>query len=199
MNEDKKLKVYTKTGDHGKTSLLGGLRVVKHHLRISVYGELDELNSHIGCFVAHLDQSTFLSLIEDLKIIQHKIFDLGSYFACENIDAAKKFQISGVDNSDVVFLEKKIDEMEQNLMPLKNFILPGGAKASSYAHICRTVCRRVERALTYLYHEEKMPLDQKNEQLVYINRLSDYFFVVSRWINFKLSVEEVLWIKNSSS
>lgn len=195
MTESKKFKVYTKTGDQGKTSLLGGERVFKHHLRISLYGDMDELNSQVGYLITLLDQSTFVNLIDDLKLIQHRIFDLGSYFACEDGNIANKFNVLGVDLSDITFLEQKVDEMDHHLMPLKNFILPGGDKASAYAHICRTVCRRVERALTHFYNEGKMPLDNKNDQLIYINRLSDYFFIVSRWINFKLGEKEVLWLK----
>ncbi len=195
MSESKKFKVYTKTGDQGKTSLLGGERVFKHNLRISLYGEMDELNSHLGYLVTLLDQSTFDTLIEDLKSIQHRIFDLGSYFACENKDVATKFQITGISNADIVFLEKKIDEMDNSLMPLKNFILPGGDRASAYAHVCRTVCRRVERILTQFYNEAKIILDTQMEQLIYINRLSDYFFITSRWINHKVGAKEVLWLK----
>jgi cob(I)alamin adenosyltransferase len=195
MSNSQKSKIYTKGGDQGKTSLLGGERVFKNHLRISLYGELDELNSHLGYLVTLLEPSLFLSLREDCKKIQHRIFDLGSYFACENGEVAEKFNVYGVDSEDVLFLEKKIDEYDAQLMPLKNFILPGGEPASAYAHICRTVCRRVERQLTNLYKEENLPLENKNIQLSFINRLSDYFFVVSRWINYKHGAEEVLWLK----
>lgn len=197
MTSKHKCRVYTKTGDKGKTSLLGGERVFKHHLRISVYGELDELNSHLGVLISLLDKSIFINVIEDLNNIQHQIFNLGSYFACEDNNVAEKFKIVGVSLNDIEVLEQKMDEMDQQLMPLKNFILPGGEKSSAYGHVCRTVCRRVERAMTHLFEEEKMPFDNKNHQLVFINRLSDYFFILSRWINFKLGVNEVLWVHSA--
>lgn len=198
MSSKHKSKVYTKTGDEGKTSLLGGQRVFKHHLRISVYGDLDELNSHLGFLISLLDRSSFVGVIEFLKLVQHQIFDQGSYFACEDEKTANKFKIKGATKNEIEALELKMDEMDHQLMPLKNFVLPGGEQAAGYAHICRTVCRRVERSLTYLYQEEKMPLDNQNLQLMYINRLSDYFFVLSRWINFKLGSEEILWVPNKS-
>lgn len=192
-----KSKVYTKTGDQGTSSLLGGERVAKHHLRLVAYGELDELNSHIGFLITLLDRASFLNNIEHLEKIQHQIFNLGSYFACENEQVAERFKIIGVNHSHIEILEHKMDEWDEQLMPLKNFILPGGEKASAYAHICRTVCRRVERTLTELYQSENKLIGNKNDQIKFINRLSDYFFVLSRWINFKHGTPEVLWQKES--
>lgn len=194
-----KSKVYTKTGDQGKTSLLGGNRVFKHHLRITLYGELDELNSHVGFLISTMDTSNYISEIEFLRKIQHQIFNLGSYFACEDAVVAEKFKISGAMKKEIEAIESKIDSLDQQLIPLKNFVLPGGNSTAAYTHVCRTVCRRVERSLTQLYEIEQIPLDKSNDQLVYINRLSDYFFILGRWINLKSGTDEILWVHDSKS
>ena len=178
-------KIYTKTGDSGETSLWGGARVPKHHIRIEAYGTVDELNSYIGVV---RDSITMVELRKQLKSIQDRLFTLGSILAT---DPSKngKIQTPDLYDKDVEELERWIDEMEQDLPVLKNFVLPGGHTAVSFAHVARTVCRRAERLSVAL--DELEPL--LPVVLHYLNRLSDYLFVLSRKIAKELNVEEVLW------
>ena len=161
-------KIYTKTGDTGKTSLLGGQRVEKFHNRIEAYGTVDELNSFIGLLICETNNA---NIINSLLNIQNKLFNAGSKLA---VEGKISFQIPEIIEDDIEFLEKKIDEMNEELPELKNFILPGGNRASSLAHVCRTVCRRAERRTLSIPDESNMII------LKYLNRLSDYFFVLSR-------------------
>ncbi len=179
-------KIYTKTGDKGMTGLFGGKRVSKDHVRIDAYGTVDELNSFTGLLRDHLEQS---ELREQLKKIQNKLFDLGSYLASPD----EKKGTEGVDQAHVEWLEKCIDKMEEDLEPLKNFILPGGHPNVSRAHICRTVCRRAERRVVSLAHQDET--DDLNVQ--YLNRLSDYFFTLARFLTHHYEVPEVKWEKGS--
>jgi cob(I)alamin adenosyltransferase len=178
------VKIYTKTGDSGTTALLGGARVSKAHLRIEAYGTVDELNSFIGLLG---DQPVNSKRKYILKEIQDRLFTLGAELACE----PGKDNIVKPDliDSDIQLLEKEIDTMEVGLEPLKNFILPGGHQSVSFAHLARTVCRRAERISISLSQTSPVaPIVIK-----YLNRLSDYFFVLGRKMAQELEIEEIKW------
>jgi len=180
-------KIYTKTGDAGKTSLLGGSRVLKSNTRIGAYGDIDELNSFIGLLA---DQYQDLHSRAMLKEIQDRLFTIGSALACDpNKDIALK--IPDLLEEDVLFLEKEIDRMNEILPPMKSFILPGGHVVVSTAHICRCVCRRAERSIVQLDSEE--PLGQ-SLILKYLNRLSDYLFILARYAARQLGAAELVWV-----
>jgi cob(I)alamin adenosyltransferase len=180
------LKIYTKTGDLGKTSLIGGTKVPKSHLRIESYGTVDELNSCIGLLA---DQLTDKHGKVILKEIQDRLFTIGSSLACDP-DKEPLMKIPDLKESDVVLLEKEIDAMNEVLAPMKFFILPGGHPTISTAHITRCVCRRAERICVNMQEQELFvePLVIK-----YLNRLSDYLFVVARYTGHLLNVPEVAW------
>lgn len=183
------MKIYTKTGDKGQTGLVDGQRVSKSSLILSCYGEVDELNSHVGVIVSFID-SEFETTKEELKYIQNKLFDLGSLLACP-FEKREKFNLKKIDESDISYLELCMDRMSEVLPPLKNFILPGGSQCSSFIHIARSFCRRLERSCVgVLEHNEN---DLPENALIYINRLSDYFFILSRFINLKHGESEVIW------
>ena len=176
-------KIYTKTGDKGETSLFGGSRLPKSHLRIESYGTVDELNAHIGLLRDHIADERYRT---DLKNIQDRLFDLGSNLA---MDPSKKLQVPVINEIDVQFLETEMDRMDETLEPLKNFILPGGHPIVSYSHLARTVCRRAERNVVALAQS-----DEVDEILVrYLNRLSDYFFILGRRMAKDLGVAEITW------
>ena len=178
------MKIYTKTGDTGQTSLLGGTRVSKAHARIEAYGTVDELNSYIG-LLADLEVSG-LRVVE-LREIQDRLFTIGSCLAAEAEN--NHFRIPDLIEEDIVFIEQKIDEMNEVLPELKAFILPGGHQAISFCHIARCVCRKAERNVIGLAENDFVaPLVVK-----YLNRLSDYLFVVARIIAHELKVVEVIW------
>ncbi len=177
-------KIYTKTGDTGQTALFGGRRVAKSDLRVDAYGTLDELNAQIGMLRDHLHEADLQYL---LKEIQDRIFTIGSHLAS---DPQKHPPLPDLHASDITLLETEMDKMEAELEPLKHFILPGGHVAVSHAHLCRTVCRRAERLVVALHQAESVePL-----VLQYLNRLSDYFFMLGRYIAKLRQVEEVKWI-----
>lgn len=178
------MKIYTKTGDAGTTSLLGGKRVSKGHIKIDAYGTVDELNSYIGLL---RDQEVNKSREAILKEIQERLFTLGATLATE----VGKSNIKKPDlhQEDIELLEKEIDLMEEKLPPLRNFILPGGHQSISFCHLARTVCRRTERCVILLMEVE--PVDQII--LSYLNRLSDYLFVLGRLMAIELEVQEVTW------
>ena len=179
------MKIYTKTGDQGQTSLIGGTRVPKHHLRIEAYGTVDELNSWIGLL---RDQSIDDHSITTLLEIQDRLFTIGSVLASD--PEKSRMKLPELLKSDVDLLEKEIDHMETALHELKSFILPGGHPVVSYTHIARCVCRRCERLVTHLNEENPV-----NELVaVYLNRLSDYLFVLSRFIAQQLNVAETPWM-----
>lgn len=180
------MKIYTKTGDQGKTSLIGG-RVSKDHLRVEAYGTIDELNSFIGKAVTELDPGKFKDILGDLETIQHELFDCGGDLA--NVMKERKYKLQ---EASVEALEKRIDALSEELPPLKRFILPGGSPAAATLHIARTVTRRAERQVVKLMNEEEeVPgVIQK-----YLNRLSDYFFVAARAVNFRLNVNDVQYIR----
>lgn len=178
------MKIYTKTGDKGKTSLLGGTRVSKSHERINAYGTIDELNSFLG-LVSDLDKEE--NRVKLIRKIQSRLFTVGSSLAAET-DKAKNYK-PDLEESDIVELEKAIDSMNESLPKMKNFILPGGNELVSSTHIARTVCRRAERLIVKLSESENI------EEIItiYLNRLSDYLFVLARKQGFDLNVKEIPW------
>lgn len=178
------MKIYTKKGDTGQTSLIGGTRVPKHHLRVEAYGTADELNVCIG-FIA--DQQIDATLKQQLRTIQDRLFTIGAALASD--PEKSKMAIPDLLEGDVVFLEQAIDAMDAALPALQNFILPGGHTSVSFCHLARVVCRRTERIVTHLAENEPVePLI-----LTYLNRLSDYLFVLGRKIALDLGVQEIEW------
>ena len=184
------MRIYTKTGDQGQTSLLGGTRVSKHHARIEAYGTLDELNSYLGLLA---DLCPEQSLKAVLKTVQDRLFTMGSSLACDP-DKETKMVLPDLLASDIKELENEIDRMSEELAPLKQFILPGGHPTVSTCHIVRCVCRRAERFCTALQDEKSFvaPL-----VIPYLNRLSDYLFVLARYLGHLLKVPEIPWIPRS--
>lgn len=186
-------KIYTKTGDKGETSLIGGTRVPKHHIRIEAYGTVDELNSYIG-LVRDLitdKHNQFQLLIE----IQDRLFTMGSILAVDpekNLPTGKagKMKLPELLNSDVERLEKAIDEMDKNLPEMKHFVLPGGHPTISHLHIARCVCRRAERNVLHL--NENTPVNDLTYK--YLNRLSDYLFTLSRQLAVDYKASEIAWL-----
>ncbi len=181
----KMVKIYTKTGDKGETGLVSGARISKGHDLIDLYGEVDELNANLGFLLSFLSDDN-QSDVELLKLIQNALFDLGSNLACEAQNRVK-YKLPQINQDAVLAIESRIDEIDQELTPLKNFILPGGLPASTYAHVCRTVCRRVERSLV------RYGKDLPQYSVEFLNRLSDYLFVFSRYLNHLEKIEEVPW------
>lgn len=179
------MKIYTKTGDKGYTSLIGGTRVPKHHLRIESYGTVDELNSYIGLI---RDQQISLKDKDVLKQIQDRLFTIGSSLAAD--PEKSKMVIPDLHMEDVELLEKEMDRMNEQLPELRHFILPGGSNAISYCHIARCVCRRAERLSVHLAEESRV--DEKVN--IYLNRLSDYLFTLARMIGHDDKVPENQWI-----
>lgn len=178
------MKIYTKTGDDGTTALFGGKRVLKSTIRIEAYGTIDELNAYVGLL---RDQEVNHKRHEVMIEIQDRLFTLGSLLATEPGNA--KVKVPHLSEGDVSFLENKIDLMEAELPPLKSFILPGGHASVSFCHVARTVCRRAERNISALDQQEKVdPLITK-----YVNRLSDYLFVLGRKMALELNVNETPW------
>ena len=178
------MKIYTKTGDEGTTSLFGGKRVFKSDLRIDTYGTVDELNSYVGLL---RDQEVNQKRKEVLVEIQDRLFTVGSILATE--PGNLKVKIPMLQESDITFLEKQIDEMDSLLPAMKSFVLPGGHESVSFGHVARTVCRRAERLVIALNQQEKV------DELVikYLNRLSDYLFVLCRMMTKELNAEETPW------
>ena len=178
------MKIYTKTGDKGETSLIGGTRVPKHHLRIESYGTIDELNSWIGLI---RDQQINNDAVKELLEIQDRLFTIGSLLAAD--PEKSRMKLPNIKNEDVTFLEHKIDEMNEVIPELKSFILPGGHTTVSYCHVARCVCRRAERLIVNL--NENSALD--NKIIIYINRLSDYLFTLARYLGHQLNISESPW------
>lgn len=178
------MKIYTKTGDEGTTSLFGGKRVSKSELRIDTYGTVDELNSWMGVLRdLEVNQKRKAVVVE----IQDRLFTIGSILATEPNNT--KVKIPSLSESDISFLEKEIDDMDAQLQPMRFFVLPGGHPSISWGHVARTVCRRAERLVIALHNVEKVnPFVIK-----YLNRLSDYLFVLCRAMTHELGVEETPW------
>ncbi len=178
------MKIYTKTGDKGSTSLVGGQRVKKSHKRIEAYGSVDELIAFIAYLRDTLENSHYKALLLEME---DRLMVISSILACEDESFLK--QLPHIHEEDIVSLEKEIDQMDADLIPLRNFVLPGGHPTISLTHVVRTVCRRVERELIRLMDE--VPINDL--VLKYLNRLSDFFFVFSRHLHRELDVPELPW------
>lgn len=178
------MKIYTKGGDEGQTSLYGGKRVFKDDLRIECYGTVDELNSFIGLLASGIEESEEAGI---LLLVQKKLFDIGSVLAA---DPGRKLNLPEITEDDVIHIENHIDNMTANLEPLKTFILPGGSKEISYSHVCRTICRRAERRCISLQREAFVP----SIIIKYLNRLSDFFFVIARKIAKDQGRQDIPWV-----
>ena len=186
------MKVYTKTGDKGTTALFGGTRVPKDHIRIESYGTVDELNSYIGLI---RDQDFDQHYKEVLIEIQDRLFTVGAILATPPEkevmkNGEKRLQNLGIVESDIELLEKEIDTMEEALPQMTHFVLPGGHTTVSYCHVARCVCRRAERLAVHLSHNEPVA----DIAIKYLNRLSDYLFVLARKLSHDLNADEVKWI-----
>lgn len=176
-------KIYTRKGDDGKTALIGGDRVSKHHIRVESYGTVDELNSQLG-LIRSLEKDE--SVISALAEIQDRLFTLGSYLASA---PGSKMILPGLFESDVEFLEKEIDRMTTVLPELRNFVLPGASANGAHTHVARCVCRRAERLVVFLSDNEEIePLI-----LIYLNRLSDYLFTLARFLDMLNGGNEIVW------
>lgn len=186
------MKIYTKTGDAGKTSLFGGTRVSKAHIRIESYGTVDELNSHIGL----VKDQNINPLYKDILIkIQNDLFTIGAMLATPEDKALLKngkerLSIPKINTDAVLFLESEIDKLEEFLPGMTNFVLPGGHTTVSFCHIARCVCRRAERLVTHLSENTAV----NKEIIIYLNRLSDYLFVLARKLTYDAGVQEIPWI-----
>ena len=182
-------KIYTKTGDDGTTGLSNGSRVKKYDLRPSAYGDVDELNSFIGLSINCINKNKkYNSLVKILKKIQNDLFDLGADLSTP-IEENPKFEPLRIKNKQVLNLENLIDKFNSKLEPLNSFVLPGGSEMSCWLHIARTVARRAERSMSKLYEKNNI----NKQSLIYINRLSDFLFVVSRVTNDN-GKSDILWV-----
>ncbi len=186
------MKIYTKTGDKGTTALFGGTRVAKHHIRIDSYGTIDELNSWLGLL---RDQEIGAKYQEILIKIQEQLFTVGAILATDPEkmilkNGKERLNIPKINEEDISYLEQEIDTMNNALPPMTHFVLPGGHTTVSYCHIARTICRRAERLATLLHENE--PFDAT--VLSFINRLSDYLFVLARKLSNDLEAKEIKWI-----
>ncbi|WP_131537801.1 cob(I)yrinic acid a,c-diamide adenosyltransferase [Pedobacter nototheniae] len=179
------MKIYTKTGDKGQTSLIGGTRVPKYHLRIEAYGTVDELNSYLGLIMCQNIDSHHQQL---LKEIQDRLFTVGASLAAD--PEKSKMKIPDLHEADILLLESEMDAMNEVLPALKHFVLPGGNTVVSYCHIARCVCRRAERLTVELAQDSFV----EEKVTIYLNRLSDYLFVLARKLTMDFNAEENIWI-----
>ena len=179
-------KIYTKTGDKGTTSLLGGTKVPKNDIRIEAYGTIDELNSFIGLVA---DNAIDKEINSFLREVQDRLFTIGSLLACDP-DKKPGFKLPQLNDGDITQLEKKIDWMDGSLTPMKSFILPGGDSRISTIHIARTICRRAERACVNM---QQHAMEVESAVIVYLNRLSDYLFVLARYTAHQLGISDIEW------
>ena len=187
-------RIYTKTGDRGTTALAGGQRVPKDDARIECYGTVDELSAFVGLArLSALEEPATIELAGILRRVQHELFNLGSILATKPEDVHPKQ--ARITIAEVGQLEREIDRMNEALAPLRSFVLPGGTRLNAELHVCRTVCRRAERLAVRLDRTEELP----EEAIQYLNRLSDAFFVWSRWVNHVLGVAETLWDPNQAA
>lgn len=183
----KKSLIYTRTGDKGKTSLVGGSRVSKTHVRLEAYGTIDELNSQLGLLYTYLIDESDKKLV---LWVQHKLFSVGSYLATDQNNATLRIE-SQIADEDIQRLEHAIDEADAQLPPLKAFVIPGGSRGSAVCHVCRTVCRRAERRILTMAEEHEVTENVS----AFVNRLSDYLFVLARKINILAETDEIYWDK----
>lgn len=180
------MKIYTRTGDTGSTSLVGGKRVRKDSVRLEAYGTTDELNSFIGVLATSPDLPQ--PVLQTLALVQNKIFNIGAYLATDN-SATPLAEPSGLGEEHIKALENAIDALTEPLPPLTSFILPTGCRTAAIAHVCRSVCRRAERRVIALAQTDRV-----DERVIrFLNRLSDYFFTLARYVNFSASVTETPW------
>lgn len=187
-------RIYTRKGDRGETQLAGGQHVPKDAPRIECYGTVDELNAFVGLACLSAESETKLGeFARTLRRVQHELFNLGSLLATLPEDLHPKQ--ARITAADVDQLEREIDHANQELSPLRSFVLPGGTRVGAELHVCRTVCRRAERLLVAMGRDQQVP----DEALRYLNRLGDAFFVWSRWVNHKLGIADVLWQPNEAA
>jgi len=187
-------KIYTKTGDDGSTGLGNGSRILKNSERVSAYGTVDELNSFIGLARSYIDNDKLNEVDNTLALIQNDLFDLGADLCIPDSD--KSDHSLKIISSYVSNLEKEIDLLNKELNPLKSFILPGGTKIAAYLHVARTIARRCEREMIELNQTEGESISE--EAIQYINRLSDFLFVVARYANLKLNFDDILWVPGNN-
>ena len=180
------MKIYTRTGDKGTTSLIGGTKVLKSDLRIEAYGTVDELNSYTGLCRDLLDDENTRRILQE---VQDRLFTIGAALACDPVKEPK-MKIPDLREDDIALLEKQIDTMEEALPPMKNFILPGGHASVSHLHVARCICRRAERCCVRLETETEEPAALV---VKYLNRLSDYLFVLARFTGYQLGAAEIPW------
>ena len=179
------MKIYSRKGDKGDTSLFNGKIVKKHNLRVDAYGTIDELNSFIGLLKDYIEDEKIKDLLNRIQI---KLFSIGSFLSAINKEGELSNKVK-IKNIDIENIESEIDNFNKDLPKLKNFIIPGGHKPSSYSHVCRSICRRAERKISQINDESKInPLI-----LPYVNRLSDLFFVLSRYLSFNDNANESYW------
>ncbi len=181
----KKSHVYTKSGDKGTTSLVGGTRISKTDVRLEAYGTVDELNSNLGVLISYLPDERDK---EFLHQVQRTLFSIGSYLATDQ-EKTELREASLVKSDQVEAIEHEIDRVDETLPALTAFVFPGGSRGAAFCHVCRTVCRRAERRILALASQVEISSDL----LAYINRLSDYLFVLSRKINIKEKGKEIFW------
>ena len=184
----KKSLIYTRTGDRGKTSLVGGARVPKTHIRLEAYGTVDELNSQLGLLYTYLEDEADKKLV---LWVQHKLFSVGSYLATDQANTTLRIE-SQIADKDIQRLEHAIDEIDAQLPPLKAFVIPGGSRGSSVCQVCRTVCRRAERRILAMAEEHEVTENVS----AFVNRLSDYLFVLARKMNILAETDEIYWDKS---
>ena len=183
----KKSNIYTRTGDDGTTSLNGGTRVSKTDVRVEAYGSVDELNAQLGLLATYLETEADRGV---LRKVQNDLFAVGAYLATES-GRAEERRMQGVSVSDVAWLEQAIDEAEDGLPAWRGFVIPGGSRGAAVCHVCRTVCRRAERRILELAKR----VEVRSEVCAYVNRLSDYLFVLSRKLLFIAGKDEIIWKK----
>ncbi|MGE0527054.1 MAG: cob(I)yrinic acid a,c-diamide adenosyltransferase [Bdellovibrionales bacterium] len=199
-----KAKIYTKTGDKGQTSLVGGTRVPKTHVRIEAYGTVDELNSALGVLRGHIrdadrarliDGDLYAALEARLQAIQNTLFNIGSHLACESEQV--KLMLPALNPEELISLERDMDLWESELPPLREFILPGGALPAACAHVARTICRRAERQVLRSDELQDPSFSRvESEHLMYLNRLSDWLFLLGRKLNAASGEEDITWSKS---
>ena len=181
----KKSLIYTRTGDKGTTALVGGTRVAKTHVRLEAYGTVDELNTQLGLLYTYLTEEVDRKTI---LWVQHKLFSVGSYLATDQTNTTLRME-SQIAGADILRLEQAIDEVDSQLPPLKAFVIPGGSRGSAVCQICRTVCRRAERRILSMAEEYEVT----GNVSAFVNRLSDYLFVLARKMNLLTQTDEIYW------